>query len=125
MSIIYYFKPALKKRLLAGIEPAWLAKHSRRTYITNCVLSCPPWLDRKELEALRTEVKRLSLLMKEPYHLDHIIPVSHPSVCGLTVPWNLQIIPARINLAKGNSFHPDQVDWLRDAVEQNETYQLF
>lgn len=125
MSVVRYFKPALKQRLIAGVIPPWLAKHNRRTYITACVLSCPPWLDRKELETLRLEALRLGVLFGEPYNLDHIIPVSHPLVCGLTVPWNLQIIPERVNLAKSNKWIPDQGDLFIDSVSAGETYHLF
>lgn len=45
--------------------------------------------------------------------LDHIIPLNHPHVCGLNVPWNIQIVPHWANAAKSNKYSPDQLEMLQ------------
>jgi hypothetical protein len=38
------------------------------------------------------------------FQVDHIIPLNNPDVCGLHVPWNLQIMFKRLNGTKSNKF---------------------
>lgn len=67
--------------------------------------ACPNWVDHTELESVYETCKRLVAANGLAYHVDHIIPLSGKNVCGLHVPWNLQIIPATENLRKGNRFN--------------------
>jgi len=67
----------------------------------------PSWLSedhRKELQDFYWLAKDLTAVSGETYHVDHIVPLQGDNVCGLHVPWNLQILPADINLSKGNRY---------------------
>lgn len=61
----------------------------------------PKWVD---LEV----IKNIYLNCPKGYHVDHIIPLNHPDVCGLHVPWNLQYLPASENMKKYNKLPQKQ-----------------
>lgn len=111
MSIIAYFRPKTKARLMAGEYVQWIDGHKTRSrYLRACVLSYPDWVDRAELKKLWNECRRLERETGVPYTIDHIIPLNHPKVCGLSVPWNMQVMTHKANMAKGNKWNPDQLD---------------
>ena len=67
----------------------------------------PPWLNeeqKKEIKQfywLRDDIKTIT---GEYYEVDHIVPLQGKTICGLHVPWNLQILPSDLNNKKNNSF---------------------
>ena len=65
----------------------------------------PKWLtpeQLKEIEGYYTLAKEQSLLLGYPVHVDHIVPIKNDTVCGLHVPWNLQLLHASANISKNN-----------------------
>lgn len=112
MSTVRYFNPTMRRKILAGLIPWWVEQHPRRAYIVAANLATPDWVDRKELAALHSEARRLTIETGIEHVLDHIVPLSHPYVCGLTVPWNLQVITRAQNAAKSNRWNPDQLTLL-------------
>lgn len=72
-------------------------RHAKRAVAT------PPWVDKKAIEAIYAQAKRLTKETGIPHHVDHIFPLAHEAFCGLHVPWNLRIIHKIDNLSKGNT----------------------
>lgn len=59
----------------------------------------PIWLTSEDKFRIRSIYARGSKLGLE---VDHIIPIRNKSVCGLHVPWNLQLLPPTDNKMKSN-----------------------
>jgi hypothetical protein len=64
----------------------------------------PAWLGPNDFVPIYTQAKEMTLQTGVPHHVDHIVPLKHDYVCGLHVPWNLQIIPAADNQRKKNFY---------------------
>lgn len=68
--------------------------------------SIPPWANLQKIKELYIMARTLELLDNIPRHVDHIIPLQHPLVCGLHVETNLQILSESENKQKSNKFIP-------------------
>ena len=67
----------------------------------------PKWLSalqKQEIENFYWLAKDLEIVTGEHYQVDHIVPLNGKTVSGLHVPWNLQVLPADVNLRKSNKF---------------------
>jgi hypothetical protein len=65
----------------------------------------PPWLTGDHFAHIQRTYKLCRVISEETgqkYHVDHIVPLQGKNVCGLHVPWNLRVIPAKLNLEKSN-----------------------
>ena len=82
---------SFSKKRLRDATPAWLTKDHKRA-----------------IAHFYAHARDCSLVTGEPYHVDHIMPIKGKNVCGLHVPWNLQVLPADLNLSKKNK-EPDYV----------------
>jgi hypothetical protein len=92
----------LRRRVLAGNEPQWLARHPRRLYLVNIIRATPYWVDQREIRAIKREAKRRTARDGVYQVADHIVPLTHKLVCGLNVPWNLRIVTFAENAKRSN-----------------------
>jgi len=77
----------LRKKKVRSATPSWLTKEHKQ-----------------EIQQFYWLAQDLKTVTGESYHVDHIVPLKGENVCGLHVPWNLQVLPADINLSKGNKY---------------------
>lgn len=70
-----------------GATPAWLSVDDK-------------WLmnEAYALAKLRTQTLGIA------FEVDHIVPLRGKKVMGLHVPWNLRVVPTKMNRVKSNSF---------------------
>ena len=72
----------------------------------------PPWLTTKQKAEIRSLYQIAITMTKvtgEQYVVDHIWPLRSDDVCGLHVPWNLQVMTRAANLAKSNILPDDSM----------------
>ena len=85
-------------------------------------LRTPWWVDRDSVINIYKRARRLRDLGCD-VTIDHIVPLRHPQVCGLHVPWNLQIVNGRYNQWKSNRFWPGMPHEQQDLIGHVEVEQ--
>lgn len=67
----------------------------------------PSWANQDLIKKIYIEASRVTKETGKPHHVDHIVPLISPLVCGLHVEHNLQILDAVANIRKSNKSWPD------------------
>lgn len=62
------------------------------------------WADLEAIEAIYRQCAFVSRFTGIKHHVDHYYPLKSDVVCGLHNEFNLRIVPAAVNLSKGNNF---------------------
>lgn len=68
------------------------------------VQATPEWVDTEILQCYYDLAKGYENQGLGSFHVDHIIPLTNEYICGLNVPWNLQILRDTENMKKSNQF---------------------
>ncbi len=90
------------RQLNKATYASWAAKRRAEK-----LKATPHWLTEEQHEKMREMyicAQMFKLYTGQDYHVDHIVPLQGKHVCGLHVPWNLQVIVAKENLSKSNKF---------------------
>lgn len=61
----------------------------------------PEWLTSEQIDEIKNVYSEAAC---QRLTVDHVVPLNGKNVCGLHVPWNLQLLPAKDNCAKHRRF---------------------
>lgn len=81
------------------VNAKWMRREANKKQRT------PAWLTKEQHKQIEVEYSLANWctkVTKTSYHVDHIVPLQGKTVCGLHVPWNLQVLPAKLNQQKSN-----------------------
>lgn len=67
----------------------------------------PIWRDEEKIEVIYSISELKTICLGTRHHVDHIVPLVSKYVCGLHCEHNLQVLPAKENISKGNRWWPD------------------
>ena len=96
-------KESILKNMPRNREKANALKHKRRAMKLNAL---PTYANLETIRRKFRVAKIMSSLGGGKYHVDHIAPLQGKLVCGFHHEDNLQILKAKDNISKNNSFTP-------------------
>lgn len=98
-----YYKEKRKEWKAENRSKATSQERKRKAIKKNAMAS---WADEELIDLIYDECP-------QGCHVDHIIPLSNPKVCGLHVQENLQYLPQALNNIKYNKFNDEVLSFRR------------
>lgn len=95
-----------KERILPVLNERKMRKNAKKLDAT------PKWLSNQhiaDMKSIYKACKKISDKTGVKHEVDHIIPLISDIVCGLHVPWNLQILPKSQNASKRNKLIDEDI----------------
>jgi len=83
-------------------------------------LATPPWMTEEMWAEMKEIYESADSKLEE---VDHVVPLKNKYVCGLNVPWNLEVLTIQENQKKSNHHWPNCPGHL--CPIQNANYELF
>ena len=99
-------KAKIKSRVWRKQNPAH-RNALKAAYKASIVNATPSWLNddhKQQIISFYDLARDCQLTSGEEYQVDHIIPIRGKNICGLHVPWNLQVLPSDLNRRKSNAY---------------------
>ncbi|MDP3939632.1 MAG: hypothetical protein Q8R92_16065 [Deltaproteobacteria bacterium] len=95
----------------ADVKRRWRKSNPGKVVASNTArqerTATPAWANEFFIEEIYELAQLRTRLTGYEWHVDHVVPLRSKIVCGLHVEFNLRVIPAVHNLAKGNRHWPD------------------
>ena len=91
-----------------------IAMHANKRRASK-IQATPPWINEPDIQHMKDFYEaalQFRIYTGKFYEVDHIIPLMGETVCGLHVPWNMQIIEEKQNRSKKNKLIiPKEQQW--------------
>lgn len=85
-------------------DELWFEKDPRKR--KQVKRATPSWANHEEIRQIYKKCIELRLRYpKMGFVVHHIIPISHPHICGLHVPENLSVVSTSLKMKLGRKFH--------------------
>lgn len=111
-----YYQQNREKRIRKSVDYARKnrakANATKKKYKLAKEKACPPWVSFSrdlcdQITYFYEEARRKTETTGVVHHVDHIVPIQGKTICGLHVPWNLQVLTAAENCSKQNRILED------------------